>query len=674
MSKKPVAKTTPLLTDDQLAGLRTLMPQAFTEGKIDPEKLRATLGDFADERPERYSFSWAGKRDAIRLLQVPSRATLIPARDESLDFDTTQNLFIEGDNLEVLKLLYKPYFGRVKMIYIDPPYNTGNDFVYPDNFADPLDTYLQLTGQKDSEGNLLTSNPETGGRYHSAWLSMMYPRLFMARQLLREDGVIFVSIDDHEVHNLRLLMNEIYGEENFVAQLVWEKGRKNDAKLFSVGHEYIVIFAKSFATLKGLGVVWREPKPGAIEIWDKYQALRKQIESDDKRVEKALQDWYKSLPETHPSKKLSRYKHIDKWGPWRDRDISWPGGGGPSYDVIHPDTKKPCKVPESGWRFATSEEMQRQIRLGLVVFRQDHTQPPFRKAHLRPLPDELVDDESAQFDESENDIEETNSVGMQVMPSYLYKQSQVAVKYLRNLMGAKVFDNPKDHEILARLIRYIVSDDDNAIILDFFAGSGSTAEAVLQLNRQYKSGLKYILVQLPEPTPPKSNARKAGYSTISELAMERIRRVVMRMKKTREGQLALDKPEDLGFKVFKLAPSNYRQWDGAQPNADAYARQAELFADPLMDGWQPENVLYEVALKEGYGLNVHVQKTAVKSVQRVIDSDKGQSFCLTLAGKIALKDLRPLDLKKDDLFICRDAALDDEAAANLALQCRLKTI
>jgi adenine-specific DNA-methyltransferase len=249
MPTKPVSKTTSSLTDEQLEALRALLPQAFTEGRIDQEKLLASLGELIDDRPERYSFSWAGKRDAIRLLQAPSRATLIPARAESLDFDATQNLFIEGDNLEVLKLLYKPYFGRVKMIYIDPPYNTGNDFVYPDNFADPLDTYLQLTGQKDSAGNLLTSNPETGGRYHSAWLSMMYPRLFLARQLLREDGVIFMSIDDHEVYNLRMLMNEIFGEENFVANIVWQKkyAVSSDAKGIPDMHEHIIAYQKSYA-------------------------------------------------------------------------------------------------------------------------------------------------------------------------------------------------------------------------------------------------------------------------------------------------------------------------------------------------------------------------------------------------------------------------------------------
>ncbi|HEX7594604.1 MAG TPA: site-specific DNA-methyltransferase, partial [Anaerolineae bacterium] len=230
---EPVTKETPDLLAEQAEQLRQIFPQAFTEGKIDFDKLRATLGDQVDERPERYSFSWAGKRDAIRVLQTPSRATLVPAKGESVNFDATENLFIEGENLEVLKLIYKSYFGRVKMIDIDPPYNTGNDFVYPDNYADPLKTYLELTQQ-------ITSNPETSGRYHSAWLSMMYPRLFLARQLLREDGVIFVHIDDHEVYNLRLLMNEVFGEESFVCSLIWKRRQNVDSRAktgVSVDHE-----------------------------------------------------------------------------------------------------------------------------------------------------------------------------------------------------------------------------------------------------------------------------------------------------------------------------------------------------------------------------------------------------------------------------------------------------
>jgi adenine-specific DNA-methyltransferase len=235
--------------------LRDLFPEAFTEGKVDFEKLRATLGDLVDDRPERYTFTWAGKRDAIRLLQTPTRATLVPYREESVNFDETQHLFIEGDNLEVLKLLYKPYFGRVKMIYIDPPYNTGEDLIYPDDYTDPLGTYLRLTAQQDAAGNFLTSNPETSGRYHSAWLSMMYPRLFLARQLLSEDGVVLVSIDDHEIHNLRLLMNEIFGEGGFLAVFVWRRRISSSmaSSWISADHDYILAYSKEPESVFVLG-------------------------------------------------------------------------------------------------------------------------------------------------------------------------------------------------------------------------------------------------------------------------------------------------------------------------------------------------------------------------------------------------------------------------------------
>jgi len=245
--RERVARTSADLLAEQVEKLREFFPEATSEDKVDFDKLKETLGEFADDRPERYSFAWAGKRDCIKLLQVPNRATPIPCPDESIDWNTTNNIFIEGENLEVLKLLYKAYYGGVKMIYIDQPYNTGKDFIYPDNFADPLDTYLRLTGQKDSEGNVITSNPETSGRFHSSWLSMMYPRLFVARQLLRDDGVIFVSIDDNEVYNLRAVMTEIFGEENFIATVIWHKmdSPKNAAQHLSEDHDYIVVYARS---------------------------------------------------------------------------------------------------------------------------------------------------------------------------------------------------------------------------------------------------------------------------------------------------------------------------------------------------------------------------------------------------------------------------------------------
>src|SRR6266566_3311044 len=609
-----VETASPNILVEQTEQLKLIFPQVFSEGKVDFTKLRAALGDVVDTQPERYSFTWAGKRNATLLLQTPSHVTLTPLEDESVNFEDTQNLFIEGDNLEVLKLLYKSYSGRVKMIYIDPPYNTGNDFVYPDNFVDPLETYLEVTGQKDAAGNLLTSNPETSGRYHSAWLSMMYPRLYLARQLLRDDGVIFVSIDDHEVHNLRLLMNEIFGEENFIAELVWEKTRKNDAKLFSVGHEYMLVYARSMSFLKDLKTVWREEKPGARQIIDQYRVLRAQIGNDDKAIEKALQDWYRSLPEGHPSKKLSRYRHIDKYaskyGPWRDDNISWPGGDGPRYEVIHPVTKQPCAIPEGGWRFSTLEAMERQIQLELVVFREDHTQPPIRKTHLLPVPEELDDENVHNASNGEEDT--IDSAGVQVMPSVFNRQAQVAVKHLRSLMGGTIFDNPKDHEVLARLIRYCTSVSNDDIVLDFFAGACTTAEAVLRLNREDDGNRRFIMVQLPEPTNEKSPARKAGYINIADIGKERIRRVIDKVKSQDKGKLDLstrEEPEDLGFRVFKLAPSNYKQWkniDASDP--EAYDKQLDMFADLLVENWAPVNVLWEVAVKEGFGLNTQIER------------------------------------------------------------------
>ena len=250
-----VQQSTPSALDERLENLKKLFPEFFTEGKLDIPKLQELLEETAEDGAERYRFTWTGKRDAIQLLQTPTRATLTPCREESVDFDATGNVFIEGDNLEVLKLLYKPYFGKVKAVYIDPPYNRGGDYVYNDNYTDPLNTYLKLTAQKDEEGNRLTSNVEKSGRYHSSWLSMMYPRLFLARQLLRTDGIIFVSIDDYEVHNLRMLMNEVFGEENMFQEVVWQRhaGGGNNAKHFAVDHEYILVYAKnkqSIPTLK----------------------------------------------------------------------------------------------------------------------------------------------------------------------------------------------------------------------------------------------------------------------------------------------------------------------------------------------------------------------------------------------------------------------------------------
>lgn len=667
-----IEAASPSQRDELVARLRQTVPEAFVDGAINLDRLAELVGLPVDSGPERYGLTWPGKRAAIAMLQAPSASTLAPDRDESVSFDTAQHVFIEGENLEVLKLLYKSYFGRVKLIYIDPPYNTGNDFIYHDNFADPLSAYLRQTGQMTEAGDMTTSAPEKAGRFHSNWLSMMYPRLSMARQMLKEEGVILISINDAEAANLKLLCDDVFGAENFIAQMVWEKGRKNDAKLLSVGHEYVFVYARSLLALKDAKTVWREEKPGAREIWNEYVRLRAAHgdgQQADKAIEQELQAWFSALAKSHPSKKWSRYKRVDANGPWRDRDISWPGGDGPDYDVIHPDTKLPCKVPERGWIYSKPEEMQRQIDLGLVEFREDHTEPPLRKFHIKPVSYELLDDNDADFDDEEDGSEGDDELATQVRGTRFYKQSQVSVKYLRKLMGAKVFDNPKDHDELAKLFRYMATNDGQPIIMDFFAGSGSSGEAVIRLAATGMAGARYVGVQLPEAVNSKERTGKAalanGWETITQLTRERLRRVLMLPDMAESSQ---------GFRAFRLGASNIRRWTGVKDNTAAgYIQQMDAFADTLVSGWQLEDVIWEVALREGFPLTASV--TMIDGAfWRVADEDSNRSFTISLDEHIDLEAVKPLGLKKDDLFVCRDTALNDTVAANLALQCRLKVL
>ncbi len=619
--KQPVIKQTPSISEEQLNQLREIMPQVFTEGKVDFEKLHASLGDFGDERPERYSFSWAGKRDAIRILQTPSRATLIPARKESIDFDKTQNIFIEGDNLEVLKLLYKPYFGQVKMIYIDPPYNTGNDFVYPDNFADPLDTYLKLTGQKDSEGNLLTSNAETGGRYHSTWLSMMYPRLFLARQLLTDDGVIFVSIDDHEFSSLQLLLNEIFGEEGFVSTFVWRRRISSSlaSSWVSADHEYVIGYSKN---------------PEAVYVrGDERDMAKYSIPDGNGR-------FYASMPLTVGMTKAMR---PNQW-----------------YKLINPKTGTGYWPPEGRVWGYYPPTMEQKIKEDKIIWPEDFPDRKLSTPRLKTYPEDAKRDRKP----ISTWILEKNS--KEAIDEDVYNissaKNEEGTRVLKELLGDSSFSYPKPISLLKSLVDQFTKDDD--LILDFFAGSGTLAHATLEINSELNGKRRFILVQLQEPTGNKE------FPTIAEICKERVRRVIKKIKKENDNQSG-----DLGFKVFKLRETNYKQWDSTeQKDPKVYAKQMEMLADPLVKGWKEEDVLYEVALKEGYGLNVVVEDTNVKGIQKVSDPDKAQGFYLCLADKVKVKDVKALNLKKDDLFICRDIALDDETAANLSLQCRLKTI
>jgi adenine-specific DNA-methyltransferase len=626
----------PDLSQGNIAKIRELFPGCVTEARdeatgklrlaVDFDQLRQELSDSIVDGPqERYRLDWPGKRDALVTANAAISKTLRPMCEESLHFDTTRNLFIEGDNLDALKLLQETYLGQVKVIYIDPPYNTGKDFIYKDNFQSFKESYESDSGVIDDEGSRLIANPETRGRYHSDWMSMMYARLTVAKRLLKDDGVVMVSIDDYEQSALRKLMDQVFGEKNFVAQLVWEKGRKNDAKFFSVGHEYLLVFAKNVALLRENKEVWREEKPGAREIWEEFLRL-KGIHGDDyKSIEADISQWYSELPKKHPAKKWSRYKRVDKHGPWRDRDISWPGGDGPRYDVIHPKTGKPCSVPERGWIYSSPEEMERQIKLGLVEFRDDHTEPPFRKAHIRPIPEETEDSQFGSETEDDNgDGGDDSDFATQVRGSYFYKQSQVSVKYLRNLMGAKVFTNPKDHEELAKLIDYVTPNDRNALIMDFFAGSGSTAEAVFKANATYGSNHKFIMVQLPESLEQAEASTTGTAKKTVQAAIKMMKKVgrplvlseVSKERLRKAGSAAIEEPcdpnwqKDVGFRVLKVDTSNMK---------DIYYRPDELKQADLLEAVDnfkpdriPEDLLFQVLVDWGVDLTLPIRRETLQ--------------------------------------------------------------
>jgi adenine-specific DNA-methyltransferase len=625
-----VEKASSNIKAEQLEQLKAIFPEVFTEDNIDFAKLKATLGQFIDDRPERYSFTWAGKREAIQMLQTPSKATLKPDRNESVDFDITQNLFIEGDNLEVLKLLRKSYSGQVKMIYIDPPYNTGNDFIYPDNYTDPLDNYLELTGQKDSEGNLQTSNPETSGRYHSAWLSMMYPRLFLARQLLREDGVIFVSIDDHEVHNLRLLMNEIFGEENFVACVCWQKkyAPANDTVDFSATHDFILVYSKQKQFLdsgKQLAII------GRMERTEEQNKLYKNPDNDSRGL------WTSSdyLCNKSAEQRPNLY-----------------------YPIIHPKTGNEIFPSRSAvWRYSKQRHEQNikdnRVWWGL----NQENEVPRYKRFLSEVKGVVSDTWWQHKDVGHNDE---------------------AKKQIKSLFpeASQSFDTPKPTRLIKRIVELSTNTDSTDIILDFFAGSATSAQAILELNHEDTGDRRFILVQLPQKTD------NSQFPTIADISKERIRRSIQKIKNSDNGKLPLqnrETPEDLGFKVLKLSKSNYRQSEElpSDTEPEAYIEQLELFNDPLVDGWQPENVIYEVMLKQGYSLTSRIkQVTEIESatIYKVTDEDKRQHFYISLDNQFHFETARTLKLTKNDLLICRDMAIDDTTAANLVLQCRLKTI
>ena len=666
---------------ERLAELKRLFPDLFTnEGRLNPDELKRLVEPNEVHETERYEFKWYGKAASKREAFTPTTATLVYDGERSVHPEKADgNMIIEGENLETLKLLQNGYREQVDCIYIDPPYNTGKDFIYRDNFRASKTRYLEETGATEN-GIQLDSNPETSGRFHSDWLCFMQERLLASRQLLAPKGVILISIDDHEFANLRRVADEVLGAENHVANFIWEKGRKNDAKLVSVGHEYIVAYAKDALLLNEEKILWREEKPGAAEIWEKYLELKRTHEDELGPIEDGLGEWFSSLPKSHPSKKLQRYRRVDEHGPWRDRDISWPGGGGPDYDVIHPGTGQPCEVPEDGWRFSDPEEMQRQIRLGLVEFRGDHTEPPFRKAHLRPILGEGDSEESDSECDADED-EDDGGLAQQVRGTYFYKQSQPTIKQLKRVFGGKkVFPNPKDPVELAKLVSYVLGSKTDGLILDFFAGSGSLIQGLLEANSTSGTAFRLIGVQIPEAVNAKKREGKAalslGLKTISSITIERIKRVI-------EGYGNNPQPiPDVGFKVYRLAKSNFPRCEfKPDPEADEeenvaalrrYIEEKEAAFFMTLDEAGERAVFDEVLLKNGFQLHYTRERRddfTENTVWEVADLRRQALVCLAWSENIqeaTIARLRELAETGDKpFFICLERSLTTTAKWNL---------
>ena len=578
------------LLAENIAKLKELFPEVFAEGKIDFDALKQLLGEYVDDANERYSFTWNGKAQARRIAQTPSMGTLRPCPDESVNWDTTRNLFLEGDNLEVLKLLQKSYYKKIKMIYIDPPYNTGKEFIYPDNFRDSIKNYMELTGQTDGEGRKLSTNPETSGRYHTDWLNMMYPRLKLARNLLRDDGVIFISIDDHEVDNLRKLCNEIFGEENFVATIVWHKmdSPKNSAVHFSEDHDYVVLYARA-------AEAWR---PNPLQRSEQMVARYRNPDNDPRGAwllsDLAARNFYAQgrYPITTPSGKVipgppagsywrvnrSRFDGLDK-----DKRIWW----GPDGNN-RPGIK----------RFLS------EVREGVVP----QTYWPWR--------------EVGSTRNAKQQLSEVMDAGS----------------------GEDLFITPKPTALVARMLEIATTPD--SLVLDFFAGSASTAHAVFERNAKDSGCRRFILVQLPEPTG------REDYSTIADIGKERIRRVIKKIQ-TEQAQDAKqaalpgmdEKPKvlDLGFKVFKLDSSNIKTWD---PDFNQLEHSLLSATEVIKPERTEADVLYEILLKYGLDLTLPLEKRELDGKTAHIIG--GGSLVICLAQNMTLAVVEKIAALKDE--------------------------
>lgn len=585
--------------------LKAVFPECFTEGKLNIDKLLSLCGEYITDDYEKYEFKWKGKSECLRLAQKRSMATLRPCREESVNFDTTENLYIEGDNLEVLKLLQKSYFRKVKMIYIDPPYNTGNDFVYEDDYADPLQRYIEVTQQATK------SNPETMGRFHTNWLNMMYPRLRLAANLLQDDGVIFISIDDNEVANLRKICDEVFGEENFISQQIWEKkfAPQNDDKYITAVHDYIIIYAKY------------------KELW------RPKLQ---KRTESALEKF--------------KNPDNDERGVWTSGDLtSKTKAAGHSYAILSPSGKE--FYPPEGRQWAPSYETYLKLKSeNRLWFGENGTNVPRQKQFLSEIQPGIVPT-TIMFHSECGHNQEAKKELISILPGI-----------------GNAFETPKPSRLLIKLMG-LVNFDNNDIILDFFSGSATTAHAVMQLNAEDGGNRRYICVQLPEVCAEKSEAYKSGYTNICEIGKERIRRAGQKILASLERQTIPDDDMpsvDIGFKVFKLDSSNLKLWDDTPiENNDPgiLLNRIAGHIDSLKPDRKDEDLVFEILLKMGYPLTVNIAIANMDELT-IYQVDHGQMLICLHPGITAEHIEKMAALQPNKIVLAESALFDNSALSN----------
>lgn len=619
---------TPNKADENFKKLAELFPNAVTETidengevvrAIDKDVLMQEIScTVVDGKEERYQFTWPDKKKSVLLANAPINKTLRPCREESVDFDTTENLYIEGDNLEVLKLLQETYLGKIKMIYIDPPYNTGNDFVYEDDFAQNTDEYLTNSGQFDEDGNRLVKNLDSNGRFHTDWLNMIYPRLKLAKDLLSDDGIMLISIDDNEIDNLTRCCSEIFGESNLIATfVVASNSAKNNSKFVSITHEYLLCVAKN---KEETPAGWAVAKTNSDSFIKVSQQLLKSGKSMDEIHSELL-----ALVKYPKYYEFDHYTYVDERGPFRASDLTAPGSKA-KYNVIHPITKKPCKTGSRGWAYSESE-MQKLIDNDYILFGSTETVMPQLKNYL--------------FDNEKS-----------LPKSVLFFDSQSSTKWMK--AQGFGFDFPKAIDY----IKFVVSmyPQTEYEILDFFSGSATTAHAIMQLNAEDGGHRKFIMVQLPEKCDEKSEAYKAGYKNICEIGKERIRRAG---KKIKDENPLNTQNLDIGFRVLKCDTSNMK--DVYYSPADFDMNLLDLMADNIKEDRTPEDLLFQVMLDLGVELSSKIEETVIAG-KKVFDVADG--FLIACFDKdVNDETIKAIAQKQPYYFVMRDSSLANDSVA-----------